>query len=206
MVPPAVQQTIRQNVGDGNRIQKVMQATENGARIYMAMISTSDGTFAMIKVSSNGSLIGHISNEDKKPEETEERDKRYSMMPPDELRKQAEKGDAEAQFWMGKLLAEGQLSAKRDFAASVEWLRKSAEQGNARAQDVLGRFLIDGRGTGRNYLEGYFWRALSATTEKERYEARNAVREFLDPRDMYKVDKVLPYWKPGDGFPLLEDE
>src|ERR1700730_13146340 len=49
----------------------------------------------------------------------------------------AEQGDANAQFTLGKMYANGQ-GMGRDYAEAVRWLRKSAGQGDAEAQYGLG--------------------------------------------------------------------
>ena len=54
------------------------------------------------------------------------------------IKQLAERGDAEAQFELGKCYRRGS-GIKRDFTLAVEWYRKAAEQGNAPAQNNLGR-------------------------------------------------------------------
>lgn len=205
MVPPAVQQTIRQNVGSGNRIQKVLMVRENGSTAYLAMIATNDGTFAMIKVAPNGSLLDHVSNADKQKEEEEKKKSFYATMDPEELLKKAQQGDAEAQYWYGRRLAEGRIGKERDFNRAIEWYRKSALQGNPQGQDALGRLLIDGRGAPQDYKEGYFWRALGARTDAEREDARSAVKEFLSARQLHLLNQSIYYWRPGKAYTLSEE-
>ena len=50
----------------------------------------------------------------------------------------AEGGQAEAQFDLGLLYAEG-LGTRRDLAEAAEWYRKAADQGNAQAEFALGQ-------------------------------------------------------------------
>ena len=57
----------------------------------------------------------------------------------------AEAGDAEAQFFVGVLYAEGE-GVPRNYMAAVAWYRRAAEQGHATAQGMLGAMYARGRG------------------------------------------------------------
>ena len=56
------------------------------------------------------------------------------------LREQADKGDADSQFYLGLSYAEGN-GVPQDSVEAVKWLRKSAEQGDADGQVWLGHLL-----------------------------------------------------------------
>lgn len=51
----------------------------------------------------------------------------------------------EAQYWCGRMLAEGR-GASLDVVAAREWFLKAAEQGNADAEVAAGEMLVNGRG------------------------------------------------------------
>ncbi|HHF4729317.1 TPA: tetratricopeptide repeat protein [Haemophilus influenzae] len=57
----------------------------------------------------------------------------------------AEQGDANVQFNLGVMYAEGQGVKQDDFEA-VKWYRKAAEQGHANAQAILGFSYLLGKG------------------------------------------------------------
>uniref|UniRef100_UPI0006657566 tetratricopeptide repeat protein n=1 Tax=Haemophilus influenzae TaxID=727 RepID=UPI0006657566 len=57
----------------------------------------------------------------------------------------AEQGDANVQFNLGVMYAEGQGVKQDDFEA-VKWYRKAAEQGDADAQAILGFSYLLGKG------------------------------------------------------------
>ena len=63
------------------------------------------------------------------------------------MRQAAEKGNAEAQLYMGKQLDYD------DNAQAVEWLKKAAEQGNEEAAERLGDIYNYGRDRGDNTIE-----------------------------------------------------
>jgi len=68
----------------------------------------------------------------------------------------AEKGDAEAQYRLGTLYAEGKGVEHND-ATAVTWFQRSAEQGNALAQYNLGASYAAGLGVAKNEKEAANW-------------------------------------------------
>jgi len=76
--------------------------------------------------------------------------------PPAELIKQAESGDAKAQYALGLAYAAGQGVAKDD-AEAVRWYRKAAEQGDAQAQNKLGNAYNKGEGVAKDETEAVRW-------------------------------------------------
>jgi len=61
----------------------------------------------------------------------------------------AEKGDATAQYKMGKMTSLGQ-GVPRDARSAAEWFHKAAEQGGAEAQAALGYLCLIGEGVSQN--------------------------------------------------------
>jgi TPR repeat protein len=72
------------------------------------------------------------------------------------LRKKAEKGDANAQYQLGKIYADGQGFEKND-AEAFKWFKKSAEQGFAPGQNGLGTRYWSGRGVDKDVVEAVRW-------------------------------------------------
>ncbi|HHF5941662.1 TPA: tetratricopeptide repeat protein [Haemophilus influenzae] len=68
----------------------------------------------------------------------------------------AEQGDANVQFNLGVMYAEGQ-GVKQDDVEAVKWFRKAAEQGHANAQANLGSAYSAGRGVRQDYIEAVKW-------------------------------------------------
>ncbi len=77
------------------------------------------------------------------------------------LKKAARKGDAEAQYRLGKeaLKSEDRAQGQRQ---AVAWFTKAAEQGHVGARYELGSRYRDGDGVERNYREAVKWLALAA--------------------------------------------
>ncbi len=79
---------------------------------------------------------------------------------PDDLRKRAEQGDAEAQFMLGTLYRNGDGVLQNDTQA-VEWFQRAANQGYVRALSALGSSYWAGRGVRQDYSQAYFWYELA---------------------------------------------
>lgn len=79
---------------------------------------------------------------------------------PDDLRKLAEQGEAEAQFMLGTLYRNGDGVLQNDKQA-VEWFQRAADQGYVRALSALGSSYWAGRGVHQDYAQAYFWYQLA---------------------------------------------
>ena len=74
----------------------------------------------------------------------------------DDLRRQAESGNAEAAFQLGTIYDLGHL-VPQDFAQAAMWYRKAAEQGHAAAEFNFGAMCDNGRGVPRDRLAAALW-------------------------------------------------
>jgi TPR repeat protein len=74
----------------------------------------------------------------------------------DEYRKEAEKGNASAQFFLGVAHEYG-YAGKPDAAKAVEWYRKAAERGHPGAQTFLGFALLTGSGVAKAPEQAVMW-------------------------------------------------
>src|SRR4051794_7223029 len=81
---------------------------------------------------------------------------RQSAVPTQQLLQNAESGDAQAQFELGRAYQDGKSVEQNDDKA-VEWLHKSADQGNAPAQNAMGVMYALGRGVQRDKEEAVRW-------------------------------------------------
>ena len=79
----------------------------------------------------------------------------------DQLRLAAEQGDADAQFNLGVMYADGE-GVPQDYQEAVKWYRLAAEQGYADAQANLGARYDTGRGVSQDYQEAVKWYRLAA--------------------------------------------
>lgn len=68
----------------------------------------------------------------------------------------AEKGDAKAQFEIGRCYSTGQCAPQNNDEA-VKWCRKAADQNYSEAQNTLGRLYYKGIGVPKNETEAVIW-------------------------------------------------
>jgi len=68
----------------------------------------------------------------------------------------ADKGDAVAQFYLGKIYMQG-LGAKPDPDKAISWTRKAAKQKNTEAENFLGFLYYYGLGAPQSYAEAMSW-------------------------------------------------
>ena len=68
----------------------------------------------------------------------------------------AERGNADAQHWLGRMYEEGEGVIK-DYKEAVYWLRKASEQGEAAAQSNLAAMYHFGHGVEQSKIYAYMW-------------------------------------------------
>ncbi len=74
-----------------------------------------------------------------------------------EIRAGADKGDAKAQYELGRAFFSGALGVAKDEAEAVKWFRKAAEQNVADAQYNLGVCYANGQGVTEDDAEAVKW-------------------------------------------------
>jgi len=78
----------------------------------------------------------------------------------------AEAGQAEAQFDLGVLYAQG-FGVLRDLNAAASWYRKAADQGNAEAQFALGQMYAHGWGVPRDNADAIRWFQMANSVDSD---------------------------------------
>jgi hypothetical protein len=112
------------------------------------------------------------------------------------FKKLAEQGDADAQYNLGFMFANGRGVPKDDRQA-VAWYRKAAEQGNAFAQFNLGVSYDNGRGVPKDEQQAYFWWLLaSAQGGQDAVKNRDVVERRLSPKQRAAAQAAARNWKP----------
>jgi len=102
----------------------------------------------------------------------------------------AEAGQAEAQFDLGLLYAQG-LGVPRDMEEAGRWYRKAAEQGNAEAEFALGQMYSRGWGVPRDQADALRWLQMANSPDTEGPPTEWAVVEgYGVPQDQ----KQAAYW------------
>ncbi len=83
-----------------------------------------------------------------------------------EWKASADAGQAEAEFDLGLLYAQG-LGVRRDLTEAARWYRKSADQGNAEAQFALGQMYSRGWGVPRDDADAIRWLQMANSVDSE---------------------------------------
>jgi TPR repeat protein len=117
------------------------------------------------------------------------------------LRDRANKGDAEAQFTLGKNYEAGRSGLKKDYAEAARWYLKSAEQGNAYAQASLGILYHSGKGVPRDNVQAEMWFLIAADRSMPAdrdtiVEMKDSVAAHLTPEQIDEAHRLALEWKP----------
>ena len=116
----------------------------------------------------------------------------------DELRTQAEQGDAAAQVNLGNMYANGE-GVPPDDAEAMRWYRLAADQGNTSAQFNLGFMYITGEGVPQDYVQAHMWFNLAASrrTGEDRelaVENRDIAADQLTPAALNEAQRLAREW------------
>jgi TPR repeat protein len=79
----------------------------------------------------------------------------------DGLKKLAEKGNVDAQYYLGWKYEAGK-GVPQDYKQAAYWFTKAAEQGHANAQLVLAGMFFYGKGVEKDYKQAVFWHTKAA--------------------------------------------
>lgn len=80
------------------------------------------------------------------------------------LKKIAEQGDVDTQYYLGTLYERG-IGIAQDFQQAAFWYKKSAEQGNVNAQFNIANCYFEGKGVTQNYQQAVYWYKKAAEQE-----------------------------------------
>ena len=98
----------------------------------------------------------------------------YSSL--DEIRREANKGNAQGLYDLGCCYYNGSFGIEQDFKSAVEWFRKAADKGNSNAMYMLGCCYIDEEGVELDYIEGLKY--LRLADQKGDKHARTVIEDI----------------------------
>lgn len=117
------------------------------------------------------------------------------------LLERAQKGDAEAQFELGKNYETGRIGLPHDISKAQYWYRKSADQGEPFAEASLAILYNFGKGVPRDYPLAYMWYERAALHMKgggDRdtvVEMRDQLAEKLTRQQIAEAQRLARDWK-----------
>jgi uncharacterized protein len=128
-----------------------------------------------------------------------------AQTPPKPLRERllerAQKGDAEAQFELGKDYETGRIGLKQNWAEAKHWYEEAANQGDGFAEASLAILYHFGKGVARDPFEAYklYERACLHLTGADResvVEMRERVSRDLTAEQIAEAENLAKAWKP----------
>jgi TPR repeat protein len=129
----------------------------------------------------------------------------YAQAPQKPLRERlmdrALKGDAEAQFDLGKNFETGRIGLKKDLVQAEHWYREAANRGEPFAQASLGILYGFGKGVAPDLVQALMWYELAAehTTGGDQTtitEMRDDLASKMTPEQIAEARKRAHEWKP----------
>jgi TPR repeat protein len=120
----------------------------------------------------------------------------------------AERGDAEAMYWMARWHEEGSHGLLRDADLILEYLRSSAELGYAYAQYDLACRYLTGLNVARNYVQASRWleEASNAGITDATFELAMLYKQGLGVRRNEKRYMKIIHDLSNDGFARAQNE
>lgn len=117
----------------------------------------------------------------------------YKPRPIAELKADAARGDAVAQYHLGLHYARGRR-IPRDYSLAYSWVRRAAEQGLTAAQCTLSEYLEAGTGTERNVEEAADWLYRAAIQGDVCAMWRLAGAYAGDSHGVERDERLRAYW------------
>ena len=107
-----------------------------------------------------------------------------------EFRFLAERGNADAQFHLGRMYNKGE-GLRQSHREAAKWFRRAAERGHAASQLYLGVLYATGNGVIQDYVLAHMWFNLSsANGEKGAAQARERVEETMTSPQVAEAQRL----------------
>ncbi len=125
--------------------------------------------------------------------------------PIDRYREAAERGDAEAQFYIAEAYYEGD-GIPQDCSLAAKWWLKAAEQGCAATQYQLGCAYSCGEGVSNDYIQAYMWFTLEWKSKSNvgprvfynpaSDQQKRELRKLMTPSQVATARQLEKEWRP----------
>ena len=113
-----------------------------------------------------------------------------------ELQPLADKGNAEAQLFVGFMYDNGD-GVPTDYRQAVLWYGKAAEQGNVNAQYNLGMMYANGLGVPQDWVQALKWINLAALLggDQVHVKAAKQIETMITPEQVKEAKALSTDWK-----------
>ena len=106
----------------------------------------------------------------------------------------AERGNPQAQFYLGLMYSKGD-GVDQDHNAANTWWNKAAEQGNMEAQENLGLTYAKGQGVARDWVQADKWFSIAAALGKETaINNKKTVEVHMQPESVAEANALAKEW------------
>jgi len=117
------------------------------------------------------------------------------------LLESALKGDADAQFELGKNYETGRIGLPKDFAQARRWYQAAADQGDPYALASLAILYNFGKGVEKNVVEAYMYYEISIArsaggNRDSIAELRDDLGKDMTPAQIAEARRLAKDWKP----------
>jgi TPR repeat protein len=114
--------------------------------------------------------------------------------------REAERGDAVAQTYLGSMYTSGR-GVPQDYVAAVQWLRRASDQGYPAAQFLLGMMFDKGHGVKQDFVEAEILLDLATAHAEPKVRdywtrIRDAVAGKLTQDELAYAQKAAVEWRP----------
>jgi hypothetical protein len=118
------------------------------------------------------------------------------------LLESAQKGDAEAQFELGKNYETGRIGLPKDYAQALHWYRAAADQGDPYAEASLAIMYNFGKGVAKDLVQAYMWYEIAAShatggNRDSIIELRDDLAKDMTRGDIDRARGLANAWKPA---------
>ena len=122
------------------------------------------------------------------------------------VRKLAEQGDDQAQYYLGRMYEEG-TTVPESWEEKLKWYRLAADNGNDSAQYALG-VLYHTSSRSRDYVEAHKWLNLAAAQGNQSAAMyRDTVAErTMSHAELLKAEKLAAEWWGSNKMPVSKAE
>jgi len=106
----------------------------------------------------------------------------------------AERGNSQAQFYLGLMYSKGD-GVQQDYSTAGVWWNKAAEQGDMKAQENLGLRYAKGQGVERDWVQADKWFSIAAASGKETaINNKKTVEVHMQPEDIAEANALAKEW------------
>ena len=118
------------------------------------------------------------------------------------LLESAQKGDADAQFELGKNYETGRIGLPKDLTQAQHWYHAAADQGDPYALASLGILYNFGKGVQKDYVQAFMYYELAVARSKggnrdSIVELRDDLAKDMNAAQIAEARRLAKIWKPA---------